>query len=375
MVHTPAEMLVIGAGVVGLAIARELQAAGATVRVLEREGIGAGASGVQPGGVRRQWGTVVNCRLATESFAFWREAEERLGSRVPFGFRECGYLFVAHSRRTLDQLMANVALQRDEGVPARIVSVEEAAGLVPGLATSQLTGAAWCATDGYFDRPQAVVEAFAAGTDVIHADVERLECDGSGWAAVTRGGDRFHADAVVVAAAARTRALLAPLGVDLPIEPEARFLFLSSPIRERLLEPLVVSAELRFAAKQLGSGRVLTSDLGAAGDPEELASDWRANVRAAVRALLPALEYVDLDLLVRGVYDVTPDRQAILGPVDGLDGLHVAAGFSGHGFMLAPAVARAVAGAVLGEPLHPALRVLDAARFAEGRLVPEPAVV
>jgi len=374
VVRAPVEMLVIGAGVVGLAIARELRAAGATVRVLEREGIGAGASGVQPGGVRRQWGTVVNCRLASESFSFWREAEERLGNGVPFGFRECGYLFVAHSRRTLDQLTANVALQRHEGIPARIVSAQESAGLVPGLETSLLTGGAWCATDGYFDRPQAVVEAFATGTDVVHADVERLERDGSGWAAVTRGGVRFRADAVVVAAAVRTRALLAPLGVDLPIEPEARFLFLSSPIRERLLEPLVVSAELRFAAKQLGNGRVLTSDLAAAGDPDEHASDWRANVRAAVRALLPVLEYVDLDLLVPGVYDATPDRQAILGPVAGLDGLHVAAGFSGHGFMLAPAVAHAVAGAALGEPLHPALRVLDAARFAEGRLVPEPAV-
>jgi len=71
------------------------------------EGIGAGASGVQPGGVRRQWGTDVNCRLAGESFAFWREADERLGTGVSFGFRECGYLFVAHSQPTLDQLAEN----------------------------------------------------------------------------------------------------------------------------------------------------------------------------------------------------------------------------------------------------------------------------
>jgi len=272
VVGAPAEILVIGAGVVGLAIARELRAAGATVRVLDREGIGAGASGVQPGGVRRQWGTAVNCRLAGESFAFWREADERLGTGVSFGFRECGYLFVAHSQPTLDQLAENVALQQREGIPAQIVSPEEAAGLVPGLETSTLTGAAWCATDGYFDRPQALVEAFAVGANVVHADVERLERDGSGWAAGTRGGDRFRADAVVVAAGTQTRGLLAPLGVDLPIEPEERFLFLSSPIRERLLEPLVVSAELRFAAKQLGNGRVLTSDLDAAGDPDELAA-------------------------------------------------------------------------------------------------------
>ena len=375
VVNAPAEVLVVGAGIVGLAIARELGQAGVAVAVLEREGIGAGASGVQPGGVRRQWGTAVNCRLASESFAFWQTAEERLGARVPFGFRACGYLFTAHSQVVLDRLAAMVQLQQAEGVPSRIVAAADAAELVPGLDPSALAGAAWCATDGYFDRPQSVVEAFAEGVQVMPAEVVRLEADGEGWVAVLHDGARRHADAVVVAAGVATSRLVAPLGIELPIEPEERFLFLSAPIRERLLEPLVVSAELRFAAKQLGNGRVLTSDLGAAGDPEAGLPTWRANVRAGIRTLVPALEYVDLGIVVPGIYDATPDRQAILGPLPGLDGLHVAAGFSGHGFMLAPAIARIVAGAVLGGEADPALAVLDAARFAEDRLVPEPAIV
>jgi sarcosine oxidase subunit beta len=266
-----------------------------------------------------------------------------------------------------------VQLQQEAGVPSRIVSAAEAAELVPGLDPSSLTGAAWCATDGYFDRPQSVVEAYADGVRVVPAEVVRLEADGAGWVAVLHDGERRGADALVVAAGVSTSGLVAPLGIELPIEPEERFLFLSAPIRERLLEPLVVSAELRFAAKQLGNGRVLTSDLGAAGDPEAGLPGWRANVRAGIRALVPALEYVDLGTVVPGIYDATPDRQAILGPLPGLDGLHVAAGFSGHGFMLAPAVARIVAGAVLGGEPDPALAVLDAARFAEERLVPEPA--
>ena len=375
MVDGPAEVLVVGAGIIGLAIARELGQAGVTVTVLERERIGAGASGVQPGGVRRQWGTAVNCRLACESFAFWQTAEERLGARVSFGFRACGYLFTAHSQDVLDRLAANVQIQQEAGVPSRIVSAAEAGELVPGLDASSLAGAAWCGSDGYFDRPQAVVEAFAEGVRVVPGEVSRLEADGAGWVAALRGGARRRADAIVLASGVATSGLVELLGIELPIEPEERFLFLSAPIRERLLEPLVVSAERRFAAKQLGNGRVLTSDLGAAGEPEEGLPTWRANVRAGIRALVPALEYVDLDIVVPGIYDATPDRQAILGPLPGLDGLYVAAGFSGHGFMLAPAVARIVAGAVLGEPPDPALAVLDAARFAEGRLVPEPAIV
>ena len=135
-----------------------------------------------------------------------------------------------------------------EGVPSRIVSPAEAAELVPGLETATLAGGAWCAEDGYFDRPQAVVEAFGRGLDVRRQEVRALS--------------ELEARAIVVAAGADTPALLP----GLPIEREDRWLFYSDPIAERLLDPLVVSPERRFAAKQLGNGRVLASDLGARGD-------------------------------------------------------------------------------------------------------------
>jgi glycine/D-amino acid oxidase-like deaminating enzyme len=97
MADSGLDVAVIGAGVIGLAIARELTGRGVRVAVFERTGIGAGASGVQPGGVRQQWGTPVACRLARESAAFYAEADERLDAPVPLGFRACGYLFVAHT--------------------------------------------------------------------------------------------------------------------------------------------------------------------------------------------------------------------------------------------------------------------------------------
>jgi sarcosine oxidase subunit beta len=348
------EVAVIGAGVTGLAIARELMQRGITVAVFEREGVGAGASGVQPGGVRQQWGTRVACRLARESIEFWREADESLEPRVPLRLRRGGYLFIAQTDETLARLAANVQLQNEEGVPSRIVGADEAAELVPGLQVDHIAGGAWCGEDGYFDRPQAVVEAFAHGLEIRHEEI--------------KGIADVNADVVVVAAGVDTPTLLP----DLPIAREDRYLFFSEPINERLLEPLVVAPELSFAAKHLADGRVLASDLAARGDEATGRDAWRQTIRTATEQLLPQLQHVSYPLLVRGVYDVTPDHQPILGPIG--DNVFVAAGFSGHGFMIAPAVARITADAIQGRR-DPVLDVLGADRFASDRLVPEPQLV
>lgn len=349
------EVVVVGAGIVGLSIAFHLAQAGASVRVLERAGVGAGASGVQPGGVRQQWGTRVNCLLARESMRFYREAGELLQMRVDPGFRACGYLFLAHSEAVLARLRENVLLQNELGIRSRILTPPEAAEIVPGLDVESIVGAAWNAEDGYLDRPQSVLEALAGRVDVQVDDVTDVE--------------ELDTDAVVVAAGADTPRLLP----ELPIRREERYLFFSDPIRERLLEPLVVSSERRFAAKQLGDGRLLASDLSARGNAAAATAGWRANLRHAFEELLPRLVFVPLPALVSGSYDVTPDNQAILGRVR--DRVWVAAGFSGHGFMVAPAVGRIIAEALIDSRQDPVLTVLDADRFAEGRLVPEPAVV
>ena len=349
-----------------------------SVVVVDRAGVGAGASGVQPGGVRQQWSTRVNCVLSRRSLEFYRDAAERLKSRAELTLRPCGYLFLAHARETLERLRRDVALQNGLGIPSRVVTAEEAAALVPDLRTDAVLGASWCGEDAYFDRPQAVVEAFAEAARRLGARIElghvtAVERRGGSWHARLAGGEELAAGAVVVAAGADARELVRPLGHDLPIEREDRHLFYSEPIRERLLEPLVVAPDRRFAAKQLADGRVLASDLAALGDPIEQRERWRRTIRAGIDELLPRLALIPLPLLVSGVYDVTPDRQAIVGTLE--DALIVAAGFSGHGFMVAPEIGRTVASLVVGAPLPEELAELAPERFARGELQPETQVI
>ena len=181
-------------------------------------------------------------------------------------------------------------MQNDAGVPSRCSTPAEAAELVPGL-RGRVVGAAYCAEDGYFDRPQAVVEAFAAAARARGARIEIAEAvgiarDGAGWRLETAAGSSTS-DCLIVAAAGGSVPLLAPLGFELPMVSEARHLFRSDPLPGRVLDPLVIDVDRGIAAKQLADGRLLASDLRAAGDPATGQAGWRARILEHLASLLP----------------------------------------------------------------------------------------
>jgi sarcosine oxidase subunit beta len=133
-------------------------------------------------------------------------------------------------------------------------------------------------------------------------------------------------------------------------------------VRERLLEPLVIAVDLGIAAKHLADGRVLASDLTASGNPETQQDIWRRRIRSVAVDLLPILEFVSLPVLATGYYDMTPDGQPIIDRLD--ESLWVAAGFSGHGFMVAPVVGRMLADAIERRPLPEWADAVRVERFA-----------
>jgi sarcosine oxidase, subunit beta len=375
------DVAVIGAGVTGLSVAWHLAANDSrSIVLLDGTGVGAGASSIQPGGVRQQWGTPMSCRLAVESFRFYQTFDERLKPPVSPSLNKCGYLFVAEAAAGFEQLQSNVALQNSEGIGSRLVGPDEAGELVPGLDAEGIVGAAWHDQDGYFDRPLAVISGFHAaalerGVSYLDSDLQRLERSGSSWQLTLSDGETIRASTVVLATSYETPKLLAPLDVEVPITKEPRYLFYSNPIAQRLLEPLVVFVDRHFASKQLADGSVLASDLTADGDPDARKSEWYQHIKESIRDRLPVLDLVSFPVMVEGFYDVTPDRQPIVTPVRGHEGLWLAAGLNGRGLMMAPAIGRLVAEAIETGALPAPLDELSLDRFGVDQLTPEPQVV
>jgi sarcosine oxidase, subunit beta len=313
-----ARIVVAGSGSVGTCIAYHLALLGAGDVVLaERAEIASGSTGKAMGGVRQQFSSAAEVRLAQESIAFF----EDLGVAW---FQQVGYLFLATTEAGLAELEERRELQAELGVPVEQVDPR----FVPGLAADDVLGAVFCATDGVADPPaltrEVVRRAAELGVDVQErTDARELE----------------H-DLLVIAAGAYS----GEFGVELPIRPLARQLLETDPL-EGLPDdlPMVVEAETGFHFRRRDDClRIAMSDPTPRWGFEETVDEsvFDDRLERLARRYPPAAG-TRIARAWAGLYDMTPDAHPIIGPVG--DGLYAACGFSGHGFMQSPAVGRAVA--------------------------------
>ncbi len=342
-----ARIVIAGAGAIGANIAYQLALRGADDVVLADRGrVASGATGKAMGGVRQQFSTAAEVRLARESIGFFRE----LG---PSFFQPVGYLFLATTEDGLATLEERAELQRGLGVPVERVD----ASRVAGLRVDDVVGAVCCWEDGVAD-PEAVTREL-----VRRAGVELRE-----------GVDARELDRdVLVIAAGATSAELWP---ELPVRPLCRQLVEVGPV-EGLPDdlPMVLEAETGFHFRRAGDAlRLAMSEPTARWtDREEvdeaLVEDWRARVGHRY----PAAAGAPVARAWAGLYDMTPDAHPIIGWVG--DGVYAACGFSGHGFMQSPAVGRAVAEELLGGESSFDLSPYRLERFEEGAVFPEELVL
>jgi len=346
--------VVAGAGVVGASIAYHLAERGAGEVLLAETGtVASGATGKALGGVRQQFSSAPEVRLAKESVAFF-------GSLDPDLFAPVGYLFLATTEDGLRELEERREVQHALGVPVEVVDPS----CVVGLAVDDVVGAVFCAEDGIADpvgvTRELVRRAVNLGVEVQeHTDALELE-----------------GDVLVLATGAASASIGAKLGVELPVRPLVRQLVETEPVPGLPSNlPLVVEAETGFHFRRRGEALVLampepTLRWGTEEtvDPS-LVADWLE--RAVHR--YPATAGIPVARAWAGLYDMTPDAHPILGPVG--DGLYVACGFSGHGFMQAPAVGRIVADELLGSDPRFDLAPFRLDRFEAGLSSPETAIL
>jgi len=362
--------VIVGGGILGLFTAYHLALAGAgPILVLERGFLSSGASGRNGGGVRQQWETRATIRLAREAVAAYRRFGREFGYNI--WFRQSGYLFLAENDSELARLRSVHELVRSEGLPSEILGVDEVARLVGGIARSKVVGGTYLRTDGTLYPFPAVWGVYDAvrslGVDVA-LGVEALGVDGpDGRVRAVRTSDGTVATPTVVNAAGGWSAEFSRrAGLEVPNVATRHEIFATQSLRP-FLDPMVVrlSDGLYFSQTMRGEivgGVTLPHSTGTAGGMPSSPQFLTAMARALVE-LIPRLGAVAVLRAWSGFYDDTPDGFPVIGEDSRLKGFVHANGFGGHGFMLAPAASRRVAGAVLGEPsdLDPAL--FSPARF------------
>ncbi|HTG91574.1 MAG TPA: FAD-binding oxidoreductase [Pyrinomonadaceae bacterium] len=382
-----ADVVIIGSGIVGSSVAYHLADAGCTnVLVIERDAHqGKGSTGKSMGGVRAQFTTPVNIQMSHYSIDFFSRFDETVGH--PADYRPHGYLFCATSERHLEYLKANRERQIAHGVTnVELVSREDIVEILPQLRADDILGGTFCPTDGFVD-PHSVMMGFMLNarekgvrlwldTEVKGIKVESGQVRG---VETTRGP---VATPVVVNAAGAWAARVAQMaGAELPVEPLRRQLVPTEPfagLPKRF--PMVIDMSTGFHFRREGQGILLAWN-----DPEEtpgFKTEFdetfieKILTRAASRVPCLAEAGVNPRRAWAGLYEMTPDHHAIIGPAPNVDGLFFVNGFSGHGVMHSPASGRITADLVLkGHSEIVDAPLLGVERFASGKLLEETAVL
>lgn len=377
-----AEAVIVGGGVIGASIAFHLAEADVTdVILLESNSLGSGSTCKAAGGVRAQFSDRINVELGKRSLEAFRDFAVRPGGEIDL--HEVGYLFLLDNRATLAFFEQSVAMQNELGVPSRIISAEEAAALSPLIDPAGLLAAAYSPSDGHC-TPESVVLGYAAAARrlgarlVPHCPVLDINARADQGFNVRTATATIAADTVICAAGAWSQQVGQWAGVDLPVTPLRRQLAVTEPVSDlpaNLPMTIDVASTLYFHAE--GQGLLIGMS-----DPDEQpgfnlhwSHEWLPKLSEALSRRAPRLLGYGVASGWAGLYENTPDHNALIGEASASGRFLYATGFSGHGFLMAPAVGEVMRDIYRGVPPPVDVAPLSASRFAASRSRPELNVV
>ncbi len=392
-------IVIVGGGVIGSSIAWHLRTGGgdgdgAAVTVVERDPSYRRASSfLAMGGVRQQFSSAANIRLAQHSVRFYRQFDATMGAsgaRPRAWFRQRGYLFLVNDAMA-ERFERRYAKQRSLGANVERIDVDAIRARVPDLRLDDIRFGLFGPDDGYAN-PREVLAGFrraaeAAGATYVTGAVTGVAVDGGRVQGVTLDGGATVACHTLVNAAGPFAATLAAMaGVDLPVTPVRQQLFRCALPRHWpyrfpvVIDPTGVHWRHDDPTAPDGQDRIVVAKTKLDEPPGEHfdcdMSRWEGDFRPPLVARLPAFEALELIEGWAGLYEMTPDHNPLIGAHPDLAGFYVANGFSGHGLMMAPAVGAATAELLTaGASTSVDITPFDPGRFARGEAFYDDAMI
>lgn len=378
MVPRTADVVIVGAGAVGCSIAYHLAKRGhRDVVVVERDTIGAGSTSKAAGGVRAQFATEVEIRFSLEGIDFFKRFRDEMGAEC--NYVQDGYLFIVTDPALLATYERNVRFQNGFGIPSRIISPAEARELAPHLEIGDVIAGVYCPIDGNA-TPNDVCMAYARRAREMGArifeetEVLGIQAEGGRVSAIDTSDGSIATRLVINAAGPNAGPVARMLGVDIPVRPKRRHIFVTDAFEPMGgPTPLVIDTSSGFYCRgERGSVLMSPGDADDVTDYRAVPVDWsvlETTVDKGVRRF-PILDQARVRSAWAGLRPLTPDQHAIVDWLPGVDGVFCAVGFGGHGFQHSPATGKYVAEWLMDGRPSLDLSALGFARFEGQGSVP-----
>ena len=382
-----ADVVIIGGGVMGCSIACNLALTAGQhglrrIVLLERDTLGSGSTGRSSAAIRMHYSTAVNAEMAWRSLQIYRNFADIIGGEC--GYTRTGYLVFAGAD-DVASFRNNVAMQQSVGIITDIIRADDAAELAPGFTVDDAAGIAYEPYSGHADASGTAyayaTRARAEGVDIrLQSPVSAIETSGDGSrveAVRTASGQRIATRVAVAATGPWTARFLAAHGIDVPlVATRHEVLHFRRPLDKVPHHPGGADISNRIYFRPEGQDLTLVgngnhSDV--VDDPEIYAQRaspaFIEDVWQRIARRIPAMADAELATGYAGLYTNTPDSHPIMDRVDGVDGLYLCSGFSGHGFKLSPMVGVLMAELIAhGSATTMDISPLRLSRFAEGNL-------
>ena len=376
------DVIIIGGGIIGCATAFELAKRGITdILLIEKRFLTSGATGRCGAGIRQQWGSELNARIALESTHIFEHLEEYTGYTRSCGLHQGGYLLVAYTEKEWAQFQENLKVQHKLGIDSRAVDLKEAKEIVPYLNTDGMFGATFCQKDGHAD-PFQCTQAYAQGAKrmgvefLTYTEVTGLQTKAGRIHAVETTNRTFEARTVINCANVHAPELAKMVGEDIPVTSERHQALVTEPVAP-LIDCMVMSFHRSYYVQQTPHGSFVMG-IGPHEAPSyNFNSSWQFLEKncAVMCEALPILRKLKVVRQWAGQYDLSPDCNPVIDEAAEAKGFYSVCGFSGHGFMVSPRIAILMANHLAGQEDSMDIKLFSKERYKTGKLLLEPAVV